>query len=205
MRSEAKRPQVDEAAPRWLRRLIRYSEPRVESKFFPNEIQIQPNPGLVKQIPAKLKQTNSSLSFAEFEPFQGLTPTPGAFFVFEPLPASGGHGRRWCCPFACLSVSLVFVSRSSGLFEQGEGLAPFLTADAWASFVRLVGRGADEREEGTGVHGAKAPGAAEKTGRSIRRPARIHPFHQEPEPVSSLGQADGRQPFCLGVSHDPCL
>jgi hypothetical protein len=36
---------------------------------------------------------------------------------------------------------------------------------------------------------------AEKTGRSIRRPARIRPLHRKPEPVSSPSQADGRQPF----------
>jgi hypothetical protein len=61
---------------------------------------------------------------------------------------------------------------SSGLFERGEGLAPFLIADARAPFPSDPGGcGASSREKGTRRPRRKAPGHAEKTGRSIRRPA----------------------------------
>jgi hypothetical protein len=37
-------------------------------------------------------QINSFHFFGRIEPFQGLTPTPAGFFLFEPLPASEGRG-----------------------------------------------------------------------------------------------------------------
>ncbi len=80
----------------------------------------------------------------------------------------------------------VFVFGSSGcLSKRMKGWRRFKIADGWASFVRLVGRGADEREKGTDVHaspgrepGDRGPG--KKTGRSIRCPARIRPLGKSP-------------------------
>ena len=78
--------------------------------------------------------------------------------------------------------------------------------------VRPGGRGASEREEGNAASAehprAMSPGTAdpaEKTGRSIRRPARIRPLHRKPEPVSS--SCSGRAPalHALRVSHDACF
>jgi hypothetical protein len=70
------------------------------------------------------------------------------------------------------------------------------------SAPNLAAEGLIEREEGNAAS-AEHPRAMspetedplDKTGRSIRRPARIRPLHKKPEPVSSPSQADGRQPF----------
>jgi hypothetical protein len=58
------------------------------------------------------------------------------------------------------SVLRSFVFGSSGCSSKGgKGWRLFMIADAWASFVRLVGRGADEREKGNpAIHGPKARG-----------------------------------------------
>jgi hypothetical protein len=70
------------------------------------------------------------------EPYQGLTPTPGPFFFFAPLPASKTPTRRERRLFVlgCLSFLL-----SSFQFlrshEASEGLAPFSIANAWTSFA----------------------------------------------------------------------
>jgi hypothetical protein len=100
----------------------------------------------------------------------------------------------------------VFVFGSSGLFKQVKGWRLFMIAGVWASFVRLGGRGADEREKGT-----PAP-TPQRRGTRGKRQADRSDVRQEyvrftkPDPASTLSHADGRQPFMPPrVSHDPCL
>jgi hypothetical protein len=91
-------------------------------------LQIRPNPGLIQQSPAKLSQRKSFNFLRQIKPYQGIAPTPRAFFYFcaafrlDTRPWAGLGAAR--SPGLCV-VSLVFISSSSGLFERGEGLAPF--------------------------------------------------------------------------------
>ena len=93
-----------------------------------SQIQIEPNPGLIQQSPAKIQQRKSLDFLRRIEPYQGLTPTPRAFFIScAASRLEGGHGAASALPVrpGFSVVSLVFISSSSGLFERGEGLAPF--------------------------------------------------------------------------------
>ena len=78
----------------------------------------------------KFKQRKTLDFLRRIEPFQGLTLTPTAFFLFpKPIPAANmprrGKGVA-CSPQGSSVGPSVFVFSSSGLFEQGgEGLAPF--------------------------------------------------------------------------------
>ena len=177
---------------------------RRKSKFFPSQIQIQPNPGLIQQSPAKLKHRKSLDFLRQIEPFQGLTPTPRAFFIS--CASKEATGRRRRCLFARVRcVSLVFISVRPCLFKRGEGLAPFLRSRTLGRY--LSDSAAAEpmsAKRNPAVHGsAKAPGTlAEKTGRSIRCPARIRP-QEARTGFGPLGIADGRQPFMPRVSHEP--
>jgi hypothetical protein len=56
--------------------------------YFPNQTEIQPNPGLIQQSPAKIKQRKSLHFLRRIGPYQGLTLTPRAFFLFAPLSSS---------------------------------------------------------------------------------------------------------------------
>jgi hypothetical protein len=109
--------------------------------------------------------------------------------------------------FAPVSSSAlpVFRFRSSGLFKQGKGWRRFMIADARASFARLVGRGADEREKETRRPRSKAPGLAEKDRPIDPTSGKNSPASPSPIRRRANGQADGRQPSCLRVSHDRCL
>ncbi len=112
---------------------------------------------------------------------------------------------------SCLSVPFVFVSGSSGCLSKRRAWRLFMIADAWASFVRLVGRGADEREKGTrrprsipgyepGTRGPRGKRQADRS--DVRQEyARLKRARSGFEP----GQANGRQPFMPRVSHSPCL
>jgi len=60
------------------------------------KIQIQPNPGLVQQNLAKFLHGINFVFLVRIEPYQGLTPTPRAFFLSALLPAlkeDNGIGR----------------------------------------------------------------------------------------------------------------
>ena len=101
----------------------------------------------------KSSKENPWISFAESSLIKGLRRPPGPFFIFcAASRLEGGDGRRRRCPFAWVRVSFPWSSFRVRpcLFERGEGLAPFFKiADARALFVRLGGRGADEREKRT--------------------------------------------------------
>jgi hypothetical protein len=58
------------------------------NQICPSQIQIEPNPGLIGQSPAKENQINPWISFAESSLIKALRRPPGALFVAAPLPAS---------------------------------------------------------------------------------------------------------------------
>jgi hypothetical protein len=116
------------------------------------------------------------------------------------------RGRRRSCWFALGRSWLPWSSfrflRSS---KQSEGLAPFFKiVDAWARVsVRPRGRLPDGREEGIPAPPEQKPrGPRIKTGRSIRRQARMRPLERRSNRFSSLGPSGGRQPF---MPHDYLL
>ena len=56
-------------------------------------MQIEPNPGLIQQSAAKLRQGKSLDFLRRIEPYQDITLTPKAFFCFfAPLPALEATG-----------------------------------------------------------------------------------------------------------------
>ena len=105
-----------------------------------------------------------------------------------------------CWSFLPSSFRFLLSKRRAGaIFTIADGV---FVGRVGALSVRPGGRGASLRAKRNAAS-AEHPRAmslgtadpAEKTGRSIRRPARIRPLHKKPEPVSSPSQADGRQPF----------
>ena len=183
----------------------------------PNSLEAKPKLSQMRASSSKARKNSSEenpcFSFAELSLFNYLRRPPTAFFLFG---ANSG--------FRCRGEAGVFaqaVRRSFGLrfrflqlFEQGmKGWRRFMIADARASFVRLVGRGADEREKGTPAStdhpGHVCPGTAtsrKKTGRSIRRSARIRPLGKSPNRFRAQWTS-GRAPalHASRVSHNPCL
>jgi hypothetical protein len=61
-----------------------------------------------------------------------------------------------------------------------------MIADARAPFVRLGGRGADEREKGTPRSGSKSPRDLAEKDRPIDPMSGMEFARKRPEPVSSL-------------------
>jgi hypothetical protein len=165
---------------------IRRREIQIFRKRNPSQIQIQPNPGHVQQSWAKIQQRKSLDFLRRIEPYQRVTPTPTAFFSFvRRFRLKGGHGQRRRCLLApvCRSFSSSF--RGPPVSRASEGLAPFYDRRRLGALsARLGGRGASLHEKGNaGVPGSPGdePGTkdlAEKTGRSIRRPAEIRPLHK---------------------------
>ena len=159
-----------------------------------------PNSGLIQQSPAKLKQRKSLDFLRRIEPYQGITPTPRALFSFcAASRLKGGNGRRRRCPFARVRVSFPWSSfRVRPAFSsEVKGWRLFMIADARASFVRLGGRGADEREKGTrGPRIQRTGTSRKKTGRSIRCPARIRPLQKSPNRFRAFGKRTGASPSC---------
>ena len=166
--------------------------------------QIEPNPGLIQQSPAKIKPRKSLDFLRRIEPYQGITPTPRAFFYFcAASRLEGGHGAA-----SALPVRMGFMCRFLGL--HFEFLLAFSSeVKGWRRFHDRGRLGAvlsdlaaaepDEREKGT--RRPRIPGACpgrdlrKKTGRSIRCPARIRPLKRARTGFEPNGQADGRQPF----------
>jgi hypothetical protein len=94
---------------------------------------------------------------------------------------------RFLWPFRAISVPLAFSSEVKGW--------RLMIADARTPFPSDLSAAEPHRaKREPGVRRAKAPGLAERTGESIRRPARIRSLHQA-RSGSSLWPADGRQPF----------
>ena len=128
------------------------------------------------------------------------------FAWFPALAQGGGGAARW---HGVGSFCLRFLFL--GLLKQVKGRRHFDRGVAWTPLARLGGRGASLRKGEPGVYGAspghepRDRGPGEKTGRSIRRPARIRPL-EEPEPVSSpMEMRTGASPSCLRLSDNPCL
>jgi hypothetical protein len=96
-------------------------------------------------------------------------------------------------------------------FMRGsEGLAPFMIADAWRRLSDLSAAEPMSAKRELGAQGSPGhePGTEdleEKTGRSIRCPARIRPLRQARSGVEPMDKRTGANPSCLRVSHDPCL
>ena len=102
-------------------------------------------------------------------------------------------------------VSLVFNSSSSGPFERGEGLAPFLRSRTLGRHFRptrwprsLVARKGIRRPQ------AKGPDPRIKD-RPIDPMSGKNSSAKEPEPVSSLGKRTGASPSCRECLTNPCL
>ena len=97
-------------------------------------------------------------------------------------------------------VSLVFISSSSGLFERGEGLAPF--HDRGRSGVvcpTLAAAEPDEREKGNG-RPRESPGTSRKD-RPIDPTSGIgYARFTKPDPASSLSQS-GRAPALYALEY----
>ncbi len=92
-----------------------------------SQIQIQPNPGLIQQSPAKLKHRKSLDFLRRIGPYQWVTPTPMAFFSFaRRFRLKGGHGAAYTLLVRpCLSFFFLFISGSSGLSKQVKGWRHF--------------------------------------------------------------------------------
>jgi hypothetical protein len=140
--------EADEASGRKEIQTFPEGNPRLfgrESKFF-----------------GRKSKLNASVSFAGSSLIKALRRPPGAPFCCTPLPASKEDmGWRRRCLFACICrfpglhrVPMVFSS-------EVKGWRRFKIADGRASFVRLGGRAADEREREPGVHG-ECPGTSRK-------------------------------------------
>jgi hypothetical protein len=178
-----------------------------KSKFFRKEIQAFPegNPNL----PGRKSKLNPSISFAESSLFNNLRRPSRHFSFLKPIPALWRRMRAGaaCSPKGRSSAVFVFVSGSSCPFQASEGLAPFSSSRTLRRGLSPTWRPRSlmSAERESGVHGT-SPGAAEKTGRSIRCPARIRPLHKEPDPVFEP-RTSGRAPalHASRVSHDACL
>jgi hypothetical protein len=99
---------------------------------------------------------------------------------------------------------LVFISRFSGLFEQGEGLAPFHDRGRLARhFVRPWRPRSLMSAKGNRASTQPKPRGAGKR-QADRSDVRqeIRP-QKSPNRFRAFGQADGRQPFMPRVSHEP--
>ena len=175
------------------------------SKLFPSQMQIEPNPGLIQQSPAKLNQRKSLDFLRRNRALSRRCADPQGLFFFAPLPASKeATGQRRRCPFArvcrflCLHFGflLAFSSEVKGwrrFYDRGRMgvLSPDLAAAEPMSAKKGTPPSTDPR--------VMSPGTAtsrKKTGRSIRCPARIRP-PKEPEPVSSpMDKRTGASPSC---------
>ena len=122
----------------------------------------------------------------QIEPYQRVTLTPRAFFSFvRQFRLKGDKGLRWRCLFGPVSFLFVFISGSSGLMKQVKGWRRFQDRGrVGAASPTCRPRSLMSTKREPGVHGSRVmnPGPtrdlAEKTGRSIRCPARIRPLHQ---------------------------
>ena len=141
------------------------------------------------------------ISFAGSSLFKDLRRPPRRFFLFAPLPACRGRGRRRRCLFAPGSSSVLRSSFSvpPAVRARGRAGAVFMIADLGRGFRPTCAAAEPlEREKGNpGVHGPKARGPRKKTGRSIRCPARIRPLHQARTGFEPYGKRTGASPSCL--------
>ena len=173
-----------------------------------NKFQIRRNEIQIK-IPTFLRR---------IEPFQRLTLTPTAFFLFEADSGCKCRGKAGvaCSPRKLFVGPSVFVFGSSGCLNKGvKGWRRFMIADAWRRLSDLsAAEPMSAKREPSAPRRPKAPGTAEKTGRSIRCPARIRPLHEARtgfEPLES-GRAPALHawsisrplPFNLIPSFRPC-
>ena len=131
------------------------------------------------------------------EPYQRITPTPRAFLIFAPLPASkeaaGGVGAAGSLGFVGRLLALSFRVRPR-LLSEAKGWRLSVIADASAPFARPGGRELQEREKGTGPW-AMSPETEEKD-RPIDPMSGIEFVRERARSgVEPNGQADGRQPF----------
>jgi hypothetical protein len=105
------------------------------------EIQIpregNPNPfGRKSKLFRKEIKGKSFHFLRRIEAFQGLTPTPHRFFLFEPLPGSNAPRQRERCSSGSDRFSSLLSSfRRPPVYRASEGLAPFRSRDAWTPFA----------------------------------------------------------------------
>ena len=147
LRRAAAQPSRESVHERGLERPARLEEIQVSSKPNPNPAKSGPHPAKPSQILAR-----ESFDFlCRIEPFQGLAPTPRAFFIScAASRLEGGHGRRRRCLFAWVrSVSWSSFRVRPCLSSEVKGWRLFHDRGRSGVFVRLGGRGADEREKGT--------------------------------------------------------
>jgi hypothetical protein len=150
---------------------------------------------------------NPSISFTESSLFKGLHRPPTVFFP-RPIPASDSAAkrqsrRRLFAPKLFVGPS-VFVFGSSGCLSKSmKGWRLFRSRTLGAVSTRPVGSEASRARKGnpasTAYPRAMSPEprtSRKKTGRSIRRPARIRPLHPARSGVE-LGKRTGASPSCL--------
>ena len=174
-----------------------------EIQIFRNEIQARWNKFQIRRNEIQIKMPQF---LRRIQPFQWLTLTPPHFLLGRLRLQMPRQSRGRVFAAGLVVGPLVFVFGSSRCFEQvSEGLAPFHDRGRLGVVCPTCRpRSPTSAKREPGVHGQE-PRTREKTGRSIRRPARIRPLHQARSGVEPR-HADGRQPFMpLGVSHDPCL
>ena len=144
------------------------------------------------------------------EPYQGLTPTPRAFFYFcAASRLKRGHGAASARPVCAGSCVVPWSSFRVPLAISSEvkGWRLFLIADARALPSDPGGRGASPmRKREPGVCGPKSPRTRDKD-RLIDPMSGIEFARKRARTgFEPLRIANGRQPFMpLRVSHDPCL
>ena len=163
-----------------------------------SQIQIQPNPGFIQQSPAKLKHRKSLDFLCRIELYQGVTPTPMAFFFScAPIPPQRRpRGSVDAAVRPCLSFFFVFiwgppVSRSK--------CSPVLKSRTRGRPFRPTRRPRRLISTKKGILAFPNPRVMNRGTRGKNRPidpmARIRLLHKKPEPVFEPWQADGRQPF----------
>ena len=161
----------------------------------------------------KYSKGNPWISFAELSLIKALRRPPGPFFIFAPLPAlKEATGRRRRCPFAwgsCVFLGLHF-EFVLAFSSEVKGWRLFHDRGRSGVFVRLGGRGADEREKGTpastdpGTY-LRGPGPRGKR-QADRSDVRQEFARKGPEPVSSpMDKRTGASPSCRECLLNPCL
>jgi hypothetical protein len=97
-------------------------------------------------------------------PYQGLAPTPTAFFsVRADFRLERGRGPHWCCPFARVHGHSFLLHFAPPAALATEGLAPFFEiADAWRRLSDLSAAEPDERAKGNPESASQRPENREK-------------------------------------------
>jgi hypothetical protein len=194
---------MSQGPPRCASAMTDFQIPRKEIQISRNEI--QPGRSKIQTQILGFPSPNRALSRSYADPI--------AFFLFAPVPASkgppqrgGARSLRAVCRSFCLhfeSSSLMKRVKGWRHFDRGLRLCETLGRHFRPTSAAASLKGENRREPSRPC--GKAAGPAEKTGQSIRRPARMRPLEKNSIRLEPL--ASGRAPalHASGVSHNPCL